>query len=51
MQVTYASHWKNDLFYGVSFTELFTVYDVLQRCSVLLRYPIVTFQKGRGKRR
>lgn len=49
IQMTYAFHWKSDLFYSISFAEVCTVYDVLQRCNVLFHCSIVTFRKGRGK--
>lgn len=38
IQVTYAFHWKSYLFYNVSFSEVCTVYGVLQRCNVLLSF-------------
>lgn len=49
MQVTYAFHWKSFLFYSVSFSEVCTVYGVLQRCYVLLSCSHCDFSKRTWK--
>lgn len=43
IQVTYAFHWESYLFYNVSFSEVCTVYGVLQRCNVLLSFSHCDF--------
>lgn len=49
IQVIYAFHWKSYLFYNVSFSEVCTVYGVLQRCNVLHSFSHCDFSKRTWK--